>query len=217
MAVALLTHVLTHAPSTPREASDRARGMGDDGDEGLAREAGFRLITHGELWVAGVVGCGPFRSGSDPASGWVTQLWGTAQRRAAELPDSVDKRGFLCPHFGRETEFTYYIGFESAAELTDLPKGMVCIKIPAHTWAVGLVEGREQIERVYSGLGRWLEAQGYEEVPRALAIEAYPPDGPRPGDSLVFDVLLPVRRRPVAGSGRRREWDWDPRRTAYTG
>jgi predicted transcriptional regulator YdeE len=213
----LLTHILTNAPPTPERVADRARRRGSDEDSTLAREAGFRLITHGEVWIVGVVGSGPFESEADPGGQWIHRLWDVARRRAGELPDSVDKRGFLCPYFGRETEFTYYVGFESSSELTHPPEGMVCIKIPAHTWAVGLVEGQEQADRVYSGLGRWLEARGYEEVPRALAVEAYPADGPRTGDRLVFDVLLPVRRRPVAGTGRRREWDWDRRRLAFVG
>jgi predicted transcriptional regulator YdeE len=214
MAVALLSPVSTDVlqPGRARERS---------GDASLEREARFRLIAHGELWVVGVAGSGPFWSASGGASGgsdrWVSRLWEAVRRHAGNLPDSVDRRGFLCPHFGRETEFTYYVGYESSADVTDLPPGLVCIKIPAHTWAVGLVQGSDQIDRVYSGLSRWIEAQGYEEVPRALAIEAYPPDGPRPGDDLVFDVLLPVRRRPVAGTGRRPDWDRDSRRIAHAG
>jgi predicted transcriptional regulator YdeE len=208
MAVALLSPVST-------DVLQPARDRGRSGDATLEREARFRLIVHGELWVVGVAGSGPFWSATNGSDRWVNRLWETVRRHAGELPDSVDRRGFLCPHFGRETEFTYYVGYESATDVTDLPAGLVCIKIPAHTWAVGLVEGSDQIDRVYSGLSRWIESQGYEEVPRALAIEAYPPDGPRPGAALVFDVLLPVRRRPVAGSGRRPDWDRDSRQTAH--
>src|SRR4051794_30075103 len=101
-------------------------------------QRGCRLVTKEEFWLVGFVGSGPFRNAGE----WVGKLWETVRSRAPELPPSVNQAAFVCPSAARETEFTYYIGWESPAELTELPDGMVCIRIPTHTYAVGRQHGR---------------------------------------------------------------------------
>jgi predicted transcriptional regulator YdeE len=167
--------------------------------------ADFRIVTKGEFWVLGVAGSGPYASAGE----WVGQLWSTAKKRDRRLPQGLNKDCYVCPNQGRETEFTYYIGRESQAELKKLPPDTVAIRVPAHTYAVAGYQGPAGGRDVYADLTGWLERQGYETVPGALRIEVYPAGGSRPGDPLRLDVYLPVRTRepkaspsasPAAGS-----------------
>src|ERR1043165_299599 len=95
----------------------------------------YRLVHKEAFWLVGVSASGPYAI----AQTWIPPLWDTFVRRANELPPTLDRSAYVCPTHGRETEFTYYIGFAAGEELTELPTGMLCIQILAHTYVVGRV------------------------------------------------------------------------------
>jgi predicted transcriptional regulator YdeE/catechol 2,3-dioxygenase-like lactoylglutathione lyase family enzyme len=158
-----------------------------DGNEqpSAGTQRGYRLVTKEEFWLVGFVSSGPFQKAPE----WVEKLWETVRSRAPEFPPPVNQAAFVCPNAARETEFTYYIGGESRAELTDLPAGMVCIRIPAHTYAVGTHRGGKH--DTYADLRDWFKQEGCEALPGSLRLEVYPPSF-QTADELLFDVYLPV-------------------------
>jgi len=70
---------------------------------------------------------------------------------------------------------------------------MVCIRIPAHTYAVASHQGPTSGPDRYAELTEWAKQHDYETVSGTLGIEVYPADGSRPGEKLRFDIYLPVR------------------------
>jgi predicted transcriptional regulator YdeE len=82
-----------------------------------------------------------------------------------------------------------------AEPVHDLPAGMKCVRIPAHTYAVGEVRGsRGEIDRVYSELPEWAASLGAGVNKAILWLEIYP-NGPciEPNEPMHFDIYLPVR------------------------
>lgn len=156
-----------------------------------AATADFHFTDHGSFWVVGLGGVGPYTT----ARQWVMPLWEEFIRRREELPASVDRSLYISPCHGRETEFTFYVGFASREEIVAPPPGMICIRILAHQYVVGQVRGpRAEIERVYAALPAWAEAHGRSTNKAILWLETYP-DGPchDPDGPFTFDIHLPLR------------------------
>lgn len=154
----------------------------------------YRFETKDEFWFVGCGGVGPYFDPSKIEANWVIPLWKELFRRQHELPASVDQTTYISPCHGRESEFTFYGGFASTGPVDDLPEGMLCFRIPAHTYAVGRVQGpREEIGRVYRSLPQWAEQQGRPINRAILWLEIYPdrpvldPQGP-----FAFEVWQPV-------------------------
>src|SRR5689334_25313466 len=109
----------------------------------------YRVVHKEAFWLAGVSGSGPYAT----SQAWVPPLWDTFVRRANELPATLDRSAYVCPTHGRETEFTYYIGFAAAEEPAGLPAGTLCIQVLAHTYAVGRMRGPQSaINPTYAAL-----------------------------------------------------------------
>jgi predicted transcriptional regulator YdeE len=147
-----------------------------------------RLVTVEGCWLVGVVDSGPHRS----AGAWAGRLWGRARKEGDALTCTLDRSAYLCPNAARHTEFTYYIGWQSSEEVTDLPEGFVCIELPARTYAVGTQRGDWRAHDVYADLKAWMDESGLLGLTGELGIEAYPPEGARSGPALLFDAYLPV-------------------------
>ena len=153
----------------------------------------FRFGDKGTFWFVGTAGSGPFFQ--DREENWATPLWEELFRREEALPPNPPRRPYLSLCHARETEFTFYGGFEVPAGATDVPEGMVRIRVPAHTYAVGRVVGDgAAIASHYEALAAWAEAEGRPVNRAILWLEVHPerpvldPDGP-----FDYEVWLPVR------------------------
>lgn len=152
-------------------------------------ETDFRLVERPASWLVGIVGSGPHETGRT----WVRQLWDRFLVIADSLPGDLDRSVYVCPCHGRETEFTYYLGFTSPVQVGNLPEGMVCIELPAHTYGVCRVSGsQEDVMRLYHELSSWMAAQGEPSNLEILWLELYDAP-PRPiGERIDLEVWLPV-------------------------
>jgi predicted transcriptional regulator YdeE len=151
----------------------------------------YRVVHKETFWLIDVSGSGPYAI----AQAWIPPLWESFIRRTNELPLTLDRSAYVCPTHGCETEFTYYIGFASAEELTELPTGMLCIQILAHTYVVGRVLGPQSaINTAYASLIAWIGEQGHELLDQILWLDVFPePPNTSPSATLDYEIYLPIR------------------------
>lgn len=150
----------------------------------------FRIESRHAAWVTGMVNSGPHQTGQQ----WVRAMWDAFLSRQDELPDGIDRSTFVSPCHGRETEFTCYLGYESASRPETVPDGMVSIFIPAHQYAVAVVSGsQDDVIATYSALHAWVPGQGREVNGEILWLERYMTP-PRPiGGQIDLEIWLPLR------------------------
>lgn len=152
-------------------------------------ETGFRFVGRPANWLVGIAGSGPHATGRV----WVRQLWDRFLAIADDLPGDLDRSVYVCPCHGRETEFTYYLGFTSQEPVDDLPDGVVCIELPTHIYGVGNISGsQDDVMRLYHDLPAWMAAQGKPSNREILWLERYPSPPSPIGERIDLEVWLPA-------------------------
>lgn len=144
--------------------------------------------------LIGLGSTGPYFDPDVPGANWVHPIWREFLRRVDELPPEADRTSFVSPVHSRESDFTFYCGATVLEEPVAVPSGMISLYLPAHTYAVGHVEGtRARIETVYRQLPQWVAAQGRTVNSAILSLEVYP-HGPNlaPNGIHNYDIYLPV-------------------------
>jgi len=150
----------------------------------------FRIVSRDAFWLTGMVNSGPHATGRQ----WVRALWAEFLARQDELPDGLDRSIFVSPCHGRETEFTFYLGYTSAEPPAFVPSGMVSILVPAHDYGVAtIVSGsQEDVMQTYGALPTWIRQQGREVNREILWLELYAAP-PRPvGEAIDQEIWLPL-------------------------
>jgi predicted transcriptional regulator YdeE len=157
----------------------------------LQKKDGYHFVDCAESWFVGLGSVGPYRT----SRAWVMPIWEELIRRQGELPASVDRSVYLSPCHGRESEFTFWIGFACREEIMNPPTGMSCFRLPPHTYAVGEVRRpREEIDRLYDTRGPWADSEGRPTNPSILWLEIYrQPPAADPAGPFDYDIYLPLR------------------------
>lgn len=157
-------------------------------------QSNFYITELDACWLIGLGSAGPYFAPDALDHNWVHPIWREFLRRVDELPAAPVGRSYISPVHSRESDFTFYCGVTVSQQPTEIPSGMVNLYLPAHTYAVGHVEGpRSQIEAVYRQLPEWVAAQGRSVNRAILSLEVYPHGPNLELDGIHhYDIYLPL-------------------------
>ncbi|MBD1371429.1 AraC family transcriptional regulator [Hazenella sp. IB182357] len=156
-----------------------------------------KITTIENFKLIGLGWTGPYEAA---ARGDIVKVWKNFFSRLPEIAGIVEKNVYYAPFHSRKTDFTYYVGVKTEADV-QVPTGLIQLAIPVQQYAMFTHQGpMSQVEQSYLQAWEWMKEQKLDKDVSVLTLERYdhrfhPIHDEAESETNEYEIYIPVQKR----------------------